>query len=129
MWFKRYLLRIVAGLITFLAGIACYSYGSYYGGKFEAHLDVLRGSYSIRIYGTQDGGIVEYREILANEFGVEVVAVASCIVSQELVDKTHAYNDVMEAAIGKRYGQGILERLWHRARSDYQRTRGRDYGR
>jgi len=128
MCLTQYLPRVVAGLLTFVAGCVFYSYGAYFGGRFEAHIDVLRGSYSIRVYGTQDGAIVEYKEILSNELDVEVVAVAGCIVSQELVDKTDGYNDTMEAAIEKRYGQGILERLWRRARSDYQRTRGLNSG-
>lgn len=121
MWLKRYMLRIVAGLITFLAGVACYSYGSYYGGKFEAHLDVMSGAFSIRTYGTSDGAIVQYRDILSNEFGIDVIVVGGCIVSRELQEKSRGYNDVMEAAMEKRYGRGILERLWRRARSEYQK--------
>jgi hypothetical protein len=121
MWCKRYSLRIVAGLITFLAGAACYSYGSYYGGKIEAYLDVMRGAYSIRTYGTPDGWIIQSKDILSNEFGIDVVVVAGCIVSGELREKSRGYNDVMEAAIEERYGRGILERLWRRAQSEYQK--------
>jgi hypothetical protein len=108
-------------IATFITGVVCYSYGAYYGGKFEAHLDAMSSPYSIRIYGTQDGGIVEYKDILSNEFGIDVVAVAGCFASRELQEKTPGYNEAMEAAIEKRHGQGILERLWRRARSDYQR--------
>ncbi|HEX6728460.1 MAG TPA: hypothetical protein VF074_00540 [Pyrinomonadaceae bacterium] len=106
-----------------MAGCLFYSYGSYYGGRFEAHLDVLSGSYSIRVYGTQDVGIVEYKDILSNEYGIEMVAVGGCLISRELREKSHGYNDVMEAAIEKRYGKGILERLWRRGQSAYERTR------
>jgi len=117
------MLRVVAALLTFVTGVVCYSYGAHYGGKFEAHLDVLSGRYSIRVYGTQDVGIVEYKDILSNEYGIEMVAVGGCMISGELREKSHGYNDVMEAAIEKRYGKGILERLWRRARSAYERTR------
>ena len=126
---KPYLLRVVAGLLTFITGVVCYSYCAYYGGKLEAHLDVMIGAYFIRVYGTQDGGIAEYKEALSNELGIDMVAVAGCIVSRELQEKTLGYNEAMEAAIERRYGQGILERFWRRARSDYERTRGRNSGR
>ena len=117
------MLRVVTALLTFVTGVVCYSYGSYYGGKFEAHLDVLSGSYLIRVYGTQDVGIVEYRDILSNEYGIEMVAVGGCMISRERREKSEGYNDVMEAAIEKRYGKGILERVWRRARSDYERKK------
>jgi hypothetical protein len=100
-----------------------YSYGAYYGGKFEAHLDAMRGSYSIRVYGTQDVDEFLYYGILRREYDIEVVLVAGCIVSSELREKTRGYNEAMEASIEKRYGQGIFEKLWRRARSEYERTR------
>lgn len=117
---RRHVVRIIVAFVTFIAGSVSYSYGAYYGGKFEAHLDLMGGSHSIRIYGTQDGDEFLYYESLAREYDVEVVAVAGCIVSSELQEKTRGYNEVMEASIEKRYGQGMLERLWRRARSDYQ---------
>jgi hypothetical protein len=120
---RSYLLRFTFALTTFIVGAVCYSYCAYYSGKIEAHFNALREKYSIRAYGTQDGAIVEYKQILSNEYGVEIIPVAGCIVSQELREKTIGYNESMEAAIEKRYGQGVLERSWRRARGEYQKRR------
>lgn len=84
----------------------------------------MRGTYSIRAYGAQDGDNVIYEEILKKEYDIEVVAVAGCIVSEQLKEKTCGYNEVMKAAIEKRYGQGILEKLRRRAQFEHRRISG-----
>ena len=117
---KRHLLGIVVGLFALVAGGIGYSYGAYYGGKIEAHLDLVRGQYNIRVYGLPNIGIVEYKEILSKEYGVELVAVADCIVSREIQEEARGYNEVSEAAIEKRHGTGVLESVWQRAQAEYQ---------
>lgn len=121
---KRHLLGVVVGLCALAAGGLGYSYGAYHGGKIEAHFDLLRGRHNLRVYGTAEPGIVEYREILSEEFGVELVAVAGCIVSHELVEEARGYNEVMEAAMEKRHGAGVLERVWRRAEVEYKLKEG-----
>lgn len=114
----RYLLRLFVAFATLVTGCLCYSYFAYYGGKFEAHLDLMTNSYTLRVYGTHDFDDVRYYEILRHEYGVDVVPVAGCIVSYELRGKTRGYNDVMETAIEQRFGNGTVERLWQRARRE-----------
>ena len=122
---RRYLLRFSFALATFILGAVCYSYFAYYSGKLEAHFDVIRGKYSIRVYGTQDGAVVEYKEILSNEYAVEMIAVGGCLVSQEIRDKADGYNETMETSIEKIYGQGVLEDSWRRARAEYEKRLNR----
>ena len=120
---KHFLGLFVAGLALIAGGIS-YSCAAYYNGKIEARLDLLRGEYNIRSYGASGAWREKYREILLREYGVNLVEVAGCIVTDELVEEVRGYNEVSEAAIERRYGQGTLERVWHRARQEHDREWG-----
>jgi hypothetical protein len=119
---RRYVPRIIIGLVTLVAGCFSYSWGAYYGGRFEAYVDLTRDRHSIRTYGARRSTHDIYEQILAREYSIEVVRVAGCIVSEQLVEKTRGYNETMEASIEKRHGLGILEKLWRRANSEYKVT-------
>ena len=118
---KKHFLGFFVAVLALAAGGISYSWGAYYSGKIEARLDLLRGEYNIRTYGASGARRDKYQEILLREYRVKLVAVAGCIVTNELVEEAGGYNEVSEAAIEGRYGQGTLERAWHRAQQEHDR--------
>lgn len=126
---KKHFLGIFVGIIALVAGGVSYAYGLYYSGKGEAYYDLIKGSYHIRVAHKEAEGILEYKEILSREYGVELVDVAEYVdrgevgvevISYESIERLRGYNEVMEAAIERRHGRGILERVWQRAQQEFE---------
>jgi hypothetical protein len=105
---------IVALAATFAAGCSA--------GAAEARQDIARGHLELRSYGLPMASNQTYVQLLRDRLGVEDNRVAGCIVTQELVDETDAYNKVMVAEIERRFGAGILERLRDEAAATYATT-------
>lgn len=96
----------LVGVLALFAGVMSYSFGAYYDGKVDAHLDLMRGRYRIRVYGSR--GANPYWGLLSRKYGIEHEVVADCVVTQEIVEEAHGYNEVMHAAIEGRFGEDIF---------------------
>ena len=85
----------------------------YRAGKREAEMDLSRGQLRYRIYGlgeTRDTHEL-YAEHLRNDYGIELVRVAGCVVTEELELQTKGYDDTMLAVIETRFGKNLLGRV------------------
>lgn len=63
--------------------------------------------------------LVEYARLLKERHNVTVRAVAGCVISEDLVTETNAYNKEIEAEIDRRFGPGTLTKLWEEAEKNY----------
>ena len=59
--------------------------------------------------GDLDGAIVDCKH-LRNHYTVELVTVAGCVVTEDLINRTRGYNETALPIIEARYGNGVLER-------------------
>jgi hypothetical protein len=97
---------MLAGVLAFLLGAASYSFGAYHDGKVDAYLDLMRGKYQTRAFGHL--AATPYRDLLSRKYGIGQEVVAGCIVTREEAEEARGYNEVMEAAIKRRFGKDIF---------------------
>src|SRR5437867_3902378 len=71
-------------------------------GRLMARYDLARGHYRVLAYGLPPPGVVEYRQLLRERYGVEYRQVALCIVSPSLISYADAYDGVSAAAINRK---------------------------
>ena len=79
-------------------------------GKRDAASDIARGHPRILTYGLPVHWIGEYGEILKRNYGVELEAVAGCVVSTPLTDYVAAYNKTMEAHLISLHGPDLFDK-------------------
>jgi hypothetical protein len=115
---KKHLLGMSVWCLALLAGVSSYSKGTYYYGKAEAHFDAARGKYQIRVFGLS--GDAPYRDILRKRYGIEVVRVGGCVVSQGVAEETLGYNEVMFHAIKGRFGEDVFKRALDESERDFE---------
>ena len=89
-------------------------------GRRQATRDLRAGNLRVRTYGYPSPYSWEYMKRLNERYGIEVIGVAGCIVSNRVKATTRGYNEVMEGAIEKRIGIGILDAVWEEARREYE---------
>jgi hypothetical protein len=125
---KRQLLGISIGILALIAGILIYAYGPLYLGQAEAHLDLTRGKYRLRV-GAQSSA--KFNEILSEEYGVGIVIIPLPDTGEEVMDarscrpcqEADGYNAVMLDALNKRYGHYVLSRVWQLMEEDSAKER------
>lgn len=86
------------------------------GGRRAAADDLAAGRVALRRYGFGLG--LEqpiYAKLLHDQLGVQLVPVAGCVVTVEIVASADAYNEVMTREIERRHGKGVLDRLYAEA--------------
>lgn len=98
--------------------------GAYRQGRFEARNDLAAGRLRYRTYGmsTVWDGPDLYAQHLRNDYNIELVTVAGCVVTEELVNRTRGYNETALPLIEARYGKGILERVHQQAVDEWKQT-------
>ena len=97
---------------------------AYQQGRTEAKTDLAAGRLRYRTYGmpTKWDGPDLYAQHLRNDYNLELVTVAGCVVTEELVNRTQGYNEAALPVIEARYGKGILERARGQAADEWKRT-------
>lgn len=81
-------------------------------GRREAAHDIAAGDLRLRTYGIFiPGATSTFEDLLAAKLGVKVDTVAGCLVTPELVARTAAYNEVVEAEIARRFGADAMDSL------------------
>jgi hypothetical protein len=98
---------------------------AYQQGHSEARDDLAVGRFRIRTYGMPEvwNGPNLYAQHLRNDYNIELVTVASCVVTEDLINRTQGYNDTALPAIEARYGKGILEGVHKQAADGGKRER------
>ena len=97
---------------------------AYRQGRFEAKSDLAAGRMRHRTYGMPrvwDGPDL-YAQHLRNDYNIELVTVAGCVITEELVNRTRGYNEEALPLIEARYGKGILERVHKQAVDEWKQT-------
>jgi len=63
-----------------------------------------------------------YAQHLRNDYNIELVTVAGCEVTEDLINQTRGYDETALPIIEARYGKGILERVRARAVGEWTQT-------
>lgn len=97
---------------------------AYQQGRSEAKNDLADGRLRYRTYGmpTEWDGPDLYAQHLRNDYNIELVTVAGCVVTEDLINRTRGYNETALPLIEARYGKGILERVRGQAVDEWQET-------
>jgi hypothetical protein len=96
---------------------------TYQQGRTEAKTDLAAGRLRYRTYGmpTKWDGPDLYAQHLLNDYNIELVTVAGCVVTEDLVNRTRGYNQEALPVIEARYGKGILERVREQVVDEWKR--------
>ena len=89
-------------------------------GRLMARYGLARGHYRVLAYGLPPPGVVEYRQLLRERYGVEYRQVALCIVSPSLISYADAYDGVSAAAINRKFEHDVLREGWDEAHKEWQ---------
>jgi hypothetical protein len=97
---------------------------AYRQGRSEAKQELTAGLLRYRTYGmpTAWNGPDLYAQHLRNDYNVELVTVAGCVVTEDLINRTRGYNETALPIIEARYGKGILERVRAQAVNEWKQT-------
>jgi len=82
---------------------------AYWRGVRDARRDLAAGRMRMLTYGYPAGWLVDYRAALARD-GIELEAVAGCMVTYELTEHARGYNAIMEKGIARLLGADYLAR-------------------
>jgi hypothetical protein len=81
---------------------------AYWRGRADANKDISTGRLAVEVYGGP-GDIVTPLHYLKERYGVEVKAVASCVVGERTLGHARGYNQVASAEVARRFGAQILD--------------------
>jgi hypothetical protein len=97
---------------------------AYQQGHSEAKNDLADGRLRYRTYGmpTEWDGPDLYAQHLRNDYNIELVTVAGCVVTEDLINRTRGYDETALPVIEARYGKGILERVRGQAVDEWKQT-------
>lgn len=93
---------------------------SFIKGKSEAEQDLSKGKLKVVTIGTEMLYGKIYREILLNEYEIEVRNLG-CLISDKDREFADGYNQISEIAIEQRYGKGVLKNVEQRATEETDR--------
>jgi hypothetical protein len=107
---KKILLAALICITTFTIGTAIHRLRPRCVGTIEAYFDLFRGRQYIKVWGlfAEDG---EKYSAIYKDYGVEILPVGHCFISEELREEIVAYNGISMAAIEKKYGKSIQDRF------------------
>lgn len=87
-------------------------------GRAEAERDIANGTMKWKVYGHM-AGLTDTDELaraqLRKRFGIELEAVAQCIVTHEQMERTEGYNNRIHEEVERRHGAGAIARVWEEA--------------
>ncbi|WP_432798090.1 hypothetical protein [Poriferisphaera sp. WC338] len=88
----------------------------------QANIDIDNNHLEIRTYGLPHPASTQYQEILLQKYNIHINMVAGCIVDEQIIQTTKAYNTVMEAEITKRFAPNIFDQAWEEAVKLYEQS-------
>jgi hypothetical protein len=68
------------------------------------------------------GGPDLYAQHLHNDYQIELITVAGCVVTEDLANRTRGYNETALPVIEARHGKGILNRVRQQAIDEWKLT-------
>lgn len=95
-------------------------------GAAAAWVDASRGHYEVKVYGLPNPWDWRAAALARERHGVEVNAVAGCVVTESLVSYVDAYNSVSVPRIRARFGRDVVAECETEARADWVRDHPRE---
>jgi hypothetical protein len=93
-------------------------------GSLAARIEVAKGHFRLLTYGLPVSWLREYAALLRERYGVEVHAVAGCVVSQALISYVDSYDRVSTVAANRKFGRDVfkeceeeVQKKWGRAKA------------
>jgi hypothetical protein len=111
--------RIVAAVALLVLAIGWW-FSAYPRGMIAAWADGARGHNEVKVFGLPPPWVREYARLVRERYGVEVNAVAGCVVSPDLVWYVDGYNSVSEPRIRARHGKDIFAECADEARAAWE---------
>ena len=121
--FAAFLLPTV-GLASPSPNKPTYSAVAYRAGRADAERDISRGVLAVESWGLIADHAVwsSFQLILKKKYGIIVRRVAGCEVDNFILGHGNGYNDVSKAEITRRYGPGLLDRVYEQAERQQPKT-------
>lgn len=88
-------------------------------GRIAAHFDLRRRHYRLLVYGLPPAWRSGYADLLRERYGIEVRAVAYCIVSETLISYVEGYDTVSVAAANRKFGRDVFAECAEDARKNW----------
>jgi len=85
---------------------------AYRAGRKEAMADLSAGAARWLTYGNASSARWDFADLLDARFGLELVPISVCDVSDAIVGRAAGYDDVVRRRLEGRYGPGVIERAW-----------------
>jgi len=120
-FFKRHRVPIALAALLFI--VIGWWLSAYPRGMLVALFDDARGHYEIKVYGLPAEWSYEYARLMKLRYGVEINAVAGCIVTDQLVNYVAGYNAVSQPRIEERFGKDVFAECAEEARKSWERER------
>jgi hypothetical protein len=109
------LFSIIALIALLFAVLNAWSLLAPTRGRLTAQFELKRGHYIYLTFGLEPPERREIARLLQERYGVELRTVAGDIVSKDLVAYVDAYNEVMDAAINRRFGHNVYKECYDAA--------------
>jgi hypothetical protein len=93
-------------------------------GRREAKGDLARGDLRIKALGLQPPWFEAYQKTVINSYGVGLDQ-GGCVVDDEKVAYTRAYNEESMKVIAEKVGEDKLDAAYHQAEADWKAKNGR----
>lgn len=113
--------RVLIAFAVLLLAVIVWWLTAYPRGMVVAWFDHARGHYEIKVYGFPAPWSCEYARLLKLRYGIEVNAVAGCVVTEQLVHYVAGYNAVSQPRIETRFGKDVFAECADDARKAWER--------
>lgn len=90
-------------------------------GRFEASRDLSNGVMIVKSAGLPSPEWADYEQLLQTRYNVKFKPIAGCLVSEGLMAYLRGYDEISGAAIKRKYGTNIFERLAVEAEAIYHK--------
>jgi hypothetical protein len=118
---RHKILMSVIGIIAILfAASQAWSLSAKQRGYWAARLDLRRGQYILLAYGLPWPWRPEYAKLFRERYGIEVRAVALCIVSETLRSYVDSYDEVIASATNQRFGHDVFKECAEAASKNWE---------
>ena len=92
-------------------------------GKQEANTDLRQGKLCWKLCGQPGAHDNLFKEVLKEEYNVDLLIVAGCRVPDELGQEVNGYNEIMKAEMLKRFEKDIVRLAEEKAKQQFEDRR------
>jgi hypothetical protein len=110
-------------VVTAIAGCGNSNTNWHDEGHAQAERDLAAGKLCVRTYGLPAPWFEKYKALAREKYGVEIDAVAGCVVDDGLRERANGYNEAMLQEIRRRFGRDALKSLAEAVRAQHQQEK------